>query len=92
MYFRKHGTIKECLEAFCTEERCKVQVHLSWTKVLIPIKSTTVSVTAPSALNGCSDISGYLLFLYLQTVKEKLPIPKPFSLELCIPQDGYKEF
>lgn len=86
MYFRKHGMIKGCLEAFGTEEGCKV--HLTQTKVLIPIKSSAMSVTAPSAFNGHCDISGPLLFLYLRTVKEKLPIPKLFSVELCIPKDG----
>lgn len=77
MYFRKHG--KGCLEAFCTEEGCKLQLHLTWTKVLIPTKSSAVSATAPSAFSGCSDIPRYLLFLYFQTVKDKLSIPKPFS-------------
>lgn len=67
--------IKGSIEAFGTEEGCKVQVHFTWTKVLIPIRSTAVSVTAHSVFNGHSDISGYLLFLYLQTVKEQLPIP-----------------
>lgn len=84
MYFRKHGKIEGSLEAFCTEEGCKLQLHLTWTKVLIAIKSTAVSVTAPSAFSMVAVTFPGIHFAALPDCKGEIA----YSQTICIPQDG----